>query len=154
MLAILARVLMLVACVPLLQPTGFCICKAGWPSRTASPSAVVVDGSPVAQANTLCCTKGRCAEPVNKPFPSRERPPSPRPAPTDDQHMPGCPASTTADASKWVEPTQTPTNALPPLPVVAYLHVKVAATVSLLVPTFTNWPASPPLYLSHCSLVI
>lgn len=152
-MSILARVLMLVACVPLLLPPGICVCKAGQPVRTSSPLEQVearTNPAPAA-AKPGCCSQPRCtAESRSSSLPPGDQ----SPAPPDDSHMPGCPASPSAEAAKWVEPTQSFTTVLPPLDVVAIRPVQVVASAAPLISTSTNWPSSPPLYLSHCSLVI
>lgn len=158
MLAILARILMLVACVPLLQPTGFCICKVAAVNGGASARQTAFSGrAGVSEASpcTACCTTGRCAEHASKAASSQagRAGQPPRPAPADERHLPGCPASPTAEASKWVEPTPPLAAALPPSEPVAFAHFKVVAVARLTTPPPYR-SSAPPLYLSHCSLVI
>jgi hypothetical protein len=157
MLSILARFLMLVACVPLLQPTGFCVCKAGVPSRTSpSQDATGQTDSRPALQKTGCCSQ-RNAQDCHTKSDATEFPvsaPHPCPAPADDDHLPGCPASVGVDRFKWVEPVQSFADALPPVEVTAFLPLEVAAPAANLIPPSTNSSSSPPLYLSHCSLVI
>lgn len=157
LLAILARILMLVACVPLLQPTGFCICKfavnRGGSTRQATFSTHA--GPSVASPCTACCNTSRCPEHASQaaaPQAGRTSQSS-QPAPTDERHMPGCPASNTAEASKWVEPTPPLPADLPPSEPVAFPHFKVVAVTLLTTPPPYR-SSAPPLYLSHCSLVI
>lgn len=156
-MAILARVLMLVASLPLLFPPGFCICKVG--GGVAPFGQAQVAGSqkikPGLSKSGCCanrdCTGDHAARPVSLPGESKSWP---GPTPQDDSHMPGCPAAAGADASKWVEPSQPFAHPLPPLTVFVVLPVDVVGRSRPPVPAPTNWPSSPPLYLSHCSLVI
>lgn len=150
----LTQLLTLAACVPLLLPPGVCLCKAGDRPRARAALAQARDAGPVALLDGPCCKKCQCAAPAATPSSHRGRHPTPRPAPTEDPHLPGCPASPAADASKWVEPTQTVANILPPLQIVAFLPVEVTVAARPPVPASANWPSSPPLYLSHCSLVV
>ena len=68
--------------------------------------------------------------------------------------MPGCPASAGVDRFKWVEPSSSLDNILPPVEAVAFALAEVAEVVSPLTHTSAIPASSPPLYLSHCSLVI
>ena len=158
MLAILGRILMLVACVPLLLPTGICVCKAGVSGGVSARQAAFKGraGGSVASPCNACCTTGRCPEHVGKAASSQAGrvSQSPRPVPTDDRHMPGCPASPTAEASKWVEPTPPLAAALPPHEAVAFLFIEVVFVAARQISNPANRSSSPPLYLSHCSLVI
>ena len=157
MLAILARILMLVACVPLLQPPGFCVCKADWPGRTSpSQDSAGQTNSRSAPQKSGCCSQRNANDSTVKAAPtaSSEPAPHPCPAPADDDHLPGCPASAGVDRFKWVEPAQSVAEALPPVELTAFLHLEVAAPAARPIPPSTNASSSPPLYLSHCSLVI
>jgi hypothetical protein len=158
MLALWGRVLMLVACVPLLQPTGFCVCKAGGRDRTL-PRQVHIDAEATASSTVKksgCCSQ--CHTPdAAKLLAASDldgQPHRPCPAPDNDSHLPGCPASPGVDRFKWVEPIPQITSVLPPLDSAAFLPVEVKVSTLVSVPTSTFSPSSPPLYLSHCSLVI
>lgn len=156
-MAILARLLMLVASVPLLFPPGYCICKSGGGERvgaTGHGPVVAQRADSSARSPSGCCGNRNCAGDHERRTPAGESKSRPGPAPQDNDHMPGCPAAAGADASKWVEPSQTLAHTLPPLVVVVVLPVDVAGRRRPPVATPTNWPSSPPLYLSHCSLVI
>lgn len=158
-LAILARVLMLVASVPLLFPPGFCVCKAGGWGRIAPTGQGLVAAkgqSTPGLSKTGCCGNRDCTgdhagRPASQPDESKSRP---GPAPRDDSHMPGCPAAAGADWFKLVEQVQTPVHPLPPVALVPFLPFAVVIVATPPITTFTNWPSSPPIYLSHCSLVI
>ncbi len=154
-MAILARILMLVACVPLLQPTGFCACKAGkWLLTPPHPElATATSPAPVTTQQSRCCPhRNVCVEGQKAAPPGPDRP-APCPTPGDD-HLPGCPASAGVDRFKWVEPAQLivqdvpmpDVNMLPPLEI-------LRPTVLPVLPV-ADWPSSPPIYISHCSLVI
>lgn len=156
-MSILGRVLMLVACVPLLQPTGYCVCKAGGRDR-ASPRqepTVAWTCSPTAQQKSGCCSQRHTQDAADNSVSSEAdgQPQHPCPTPSDD-HLPGCPASPGVDRFKWVEPTSPITTALPPLELDAFLPIEVNGPTLPPIPTSTNPPALLPLYLTHCSLVI
>ena len=155
MLEILARVLMLMACVPLLQPAGFCICKLDCSSPTLPAqqcAEVQVRSLPSAQKSE-CCTLHCGTNGGNKS--TAPEPQRPYPSPTDDNHMPGCPASVGADQLKWAVPAETFAQTLPPAEIGALLPFELATPVNVR-PTLsgTHSTSSPPFYLSHCSLVI
>lgn len=157
-MAILARVLMLVACVPLLQPTGFCVCKAGEGQRTSPHREPVAVGSHV-QATPKkagCCSQRHSVDEVSKTATTPADPaPQPCPSPGGDDHMPGCPASVGVDRFKWVEPAQSLAQTLPPLDVGTFLPLEVVQPVAVRpIPPAANLPLSLPIYLSHCALVI
>lgn len=156
-MAILARVLMLVACLPLLQPTGFCVCKAGWPGRTSSAHENTSRAfTSQASVKSGCCSKRQSSDDLACASTSLPEPtPYPCPSPSDDDHLPGCPASVGVDRFKWVEPAPSFAQTLPPLDVGAFLPLVVVLPVAVHPnPPAANWPSSPPIYLSHCALVI
>lgn len=156
MLAILARVLMLVACVPLLQPPGFCVCKVGVSSRTSPYQDVSgqTHRCPVPQKSG-CCSQRNAHVTTGETFANLSFVPAPHPcpAPADDDHLPGCPASVGVDRFKWVEPAQSFADPLLPAEVAVFVSLEVAPLAPRPAAPSFNWP-SPPLYLSHCSLVI
>lgn len=153
-MAILARVLMLLACLPLLQPPGVCVCKTAGPDRTLpSPERTAHAKSRPAPK------KGCCSRPDDSAFAVQCGTPEPSashpcPPPSDDHHLPGCPASAGVDRFKWVEPARTFAEALPPVEFYSFLPVQTAAAVSRPISPSVNRPPSSPLYLSQCSLVI
>lgn len=156
MLAILARVLMLVACVPLLQPTGFCICKVDWSSRTppAQERAEAEVPSRLTALKSEYCTQ-RCGSDDGNQSPTPRLPERSCPSPADDNHMPGCPASMGADRFKWVEPAGRFAQTLPPVETGTFLPFELVVPVAVRpIPSSAHAPSSPPFYLSHCSLVI
>lgn len=155
-LAILIRVLMLVACGPLLVPPGFCVCKAGVTSCTPPHRASAGERATPAEPPhpTARCSHRHVATDATDFTPPGE-PTTPAPAPHDDDHAPGCPAATAGgERLQWVEPTADTTP----------VSVQVAFVGFALVPAtggcrppdrrLVNRPCSPPLYLTHCSLVI
>ena len=158
-LAILVRILMLVACVPLLQPTGFCVCNAAGSGNTTSPSLEPTEArthSPTAPHKIGCCSHHDIDSEANKSAPSDSDRPAPCPTPRDDDHhMPGCPASAGVDRYKWVEPVQSFAQTLPALDVGTFLPLEFALPVAARpIPSAAVWPSSPPIYLTHCSLLI
>lgn len=157
-MAILARVLMLVASLPLLFPPGFCICKVGGGGVAPFGQAQVAGSQKIKPglSKSGCCANRDCTgdhagRPASQPGESKSRP---APAPRDDSHLPGCPAAAGADWFKVVEPVQTPVHTLPPVALVPFRLLAVVSVAAPPITTFTNWPSSPPIYLSHCSLVI
>ncbi|MBA4188007.1 MAG: hypothetical protein C0467_08305 [Planctomycetaceae bacterium] len=151
-MTILVRVLMLVACLPLLQPTGFCICKAGL--RTNSrPDSLPTIPVEVPHTPSSDCTCRHCKSERPPALPTKTgEPSSPAPIP-DDSHSPGCPASAGVDCFKWIEPVQSLDYDIP-VEVVAFLPIEVVRFATPPTITSTAWPSSPPFYLTHCSLVI
>jgi hypothetical protein len=157
-LVILARVLMLVACVPLLFPPGFCICKVGgWGAVAPTGQAHVATSQtpkPVLSKSGCCANRDCTGDHTERPASTGDSKSRPGPAPRDDSHMPGCPAAAGADWFKVGEPVQTPVHTLPPVALVPFRLLAVVSVAAPPITTFTNWPSSPPIYLSHCSLVI
>lgn len=144
---------MLIACVPLLQPTGFCICKAGgWAGSPVFGQKP--EWSQVANENAFkrigCCS--RCNHKNANNYSSTPQPPKPSPCPDDDSHLPGCPASVGVDRFKWVEPSLFLSH-YPPLKEVVFVgSLKIDTFSSLLTITVSDWTSAPPLYLSLCTL--
>ena len=152
-LATLSRVLMLVACVPLLQPTGFCICKTTSPTHAQTNHLLQVQvEDPHTPSSDCSCRHCKSERPPASPTKVGE-PSAPAPIP-DDSHSPGCPASPGVDRFKWVEPVQPLVLDLPAVEVIAFPPTEVVKFATLPTSTSTAWPSSPPFYLSHCSLVI
>ena len=155
-MTVVARILMLVACMPLLQPPGVCVCKAGGVDGP-SPVQESVEVQPQGHSagNRTGCTCSECAPVVKGRTAATLTPSSPpaSPSPADD-HLPGCPASPGADSLKWVDPSPHLVTVLA-LPVLVTLTItEPVLTVQPVVPASARWSSSPPLYLSHCSLVI
>lgn len=157
-MTVLARILMLVACGPLLQPTGYCVCKAGGfggPSSVPVRESVEVQPQGHAAGKKAGCTCSECA-PAGKgritTTPTAPTPPA-GPSPVKD-HLPGCPASPGADSLKWVDPSPQLVTVLALPTLVTLLTAEPALTVPPPASTPARWSSSPPLYLSHCSLVI
>lgn len=91
-----ARVLVLAACVPLLQPAGVCACGAlrAVPVRAPQPAP--------APAAADACQKKCCGHKSAPPALAAQPL-----APPSGDHLPACPASPGADAEKWIEPSST-----------------------------------------------
>lgn len=143
---ILARLLMLVACVPFLQPTGFCACKLG-----GVTAAWLRGASAATPAKTSCCAQRHA--PDDEVACATERP-APCPAPADDRHLPGCPASVGVDRFKWVEAAAPVAVAQPPVEFADLPRVPVPTPVPARPVTSVTWPSSPPLFLAHCTFVV
>ncbi len=67
--------------------------------------------------------------------------------------MPGCPASPGPDSLKWVEPAPQFVAVLA-LPAITLLIAEPTPAVATSVPNTSHRPTDPPLYLSHCALVL
>lgn len=139
-----ARVLVLVACVPLLQPAGLCVCgaRASVPTRARVLSAPA-EPDTCANPARKCCSHKRAAA-------ARVAHPAAPPAPAD--HQPGCPASPGADAQKWVEPAPSPSavalavaSPFAPEPAVVLPHARALPAAE---------PAFGPPFLAHTRLRI
>ncbi|MFO0800527.1 MAG: hypothetical protein U0804_23920 [Gemmataceae bacterium] len=156
-MAILVRVLMLVACGPLLVPPGFCVCKAGVTSCTPSQRASLgVEGTTAETSHsTTRCSHRHDIPKVASDVASPGEQTTPAPVPHDDDHAPGCPAATVGgDRLQWVEPTA---DTAPVTVLVAFIGFVLVPEAGGCRPqdrTVVNWPTSSPLYLTHCSLVI
>lgn len=153
-LSILGRVLMLVACVPLLLPPGYCMCKAGdtgcTPPLTKAAGAITQPPSHKAEG----CSHRHVAQNNSTAEAPGDQPSQEPAAPTPHDHNPGCPAASPAvERLQWSEPTPGATVALLPA---TFVVIALAPTVVSRPtdPPGTHRPVSLPLYLSHCSLVI
>lgn len=155
-MTVLARILMLVACVPLLQPTGFCVCKSdGWGRPSPVRGSVEVQADSHSAARKADCTCSHCAPSAKNrtaAIPSAPTPPA-GPSPTDN-HLPGCPASPGADSLKWVDPTPQVVTVLALPALVSLPTAEPALTAAPPTLPAARCSSFPPLYLSHCSLVI
>lgn len=140
------RLVMLLACVPLLLPPGLCACGAS--ETSAAPTRANADAG--AKPNRCGCRHHTTpASPATLHV-------SPAPHdPAHPHHAPGCPA--TADGSKWVERAE-PVGHLAPLALdalptfgltLADTRVAAPAPTGMAAP-----PHFPPLYLTHCALLI
>lgn len=70
-----------------------------------------------------------------------------------DGECPHCPGATT-DAERPRPADTTPDPALVSAPVVAVVEAVAPVVVHASVVPSAAWPSAPPLYLSHCALVI
>ncbi len=142
-LAILPRVLILVACVPLFLPPGVCLCAVG-EAAVASLAETTGDGTPDHESHDCCSHQHGPFLPSQQPTPHRQH----------DDHHPACPAADTVGLTRWTDQAGNAAFALP----LAAAH----EFVFLRLPTEHRRPHFPaptraaahPLYLSHCSLVI
>jgi hypothetical protein len=130
--AFLAKLLTLVACLPLLLPTGVCLCDAGL-ERCAKTAA--------ADSHDCCsdCQDSDDDTPV-------------QPAPCNE-HLPACPAAT-PEVSHWIKTVSWLTFDVVPT-VVSQIAVPIdagsSATTAHVSAAF--WPSAPPRYVAHCSLL-
>ena len=128
-MTILLRILVLLACLPQLQPPGFCVCEAV-PRDVSRPARPPADGCHPNDAD------------------------HDEPRPSEPPHSPGCPALISVDRSTWVEPASVLVRDLPPPATIEPPGVDRIAAPSLQFHAPANWVAAPPLYLQFCSLVI
>jgi hypothetical protein len=68
--------------------------------------------------------------------------------------MPGCPAAPGADRYKWADPMPSLVFLLPLVASAVVVSDTPAPKPMKVAVTAAIWPSDPPLYLSHCSLVI
>jgi hypothetical protein len=129
--AFVVRLLALLAGLPLLLPTGVCICNVG-PDCCAPVSVVAAESHD-------CCDD--CQEPAD-----------PKPDSKDD-HVPSCPAEQ-LDGSQWTKPSPTPgVDAVPSA--VATLETPIAFVRSSAVFDDDSDPTgSLPRYLSYCAFLL
>lgn len=157
-MSILARILMLVACGPLLFPPGFCVCKAGDGRHAPDQAATTSSGLEQKTAHTAtdCHHRHGISSPHHLVADRPCEPIShPAPAPHDDHHIPGCPAASPAvERLQWSEPTPGVTDHLLPATFVVVQLLATANSPRPLDRPGTHRTVSLPLYLSHCSLVI
>ena len=155
-LSILGRLLMLLACVPLLLPPGFCVCKAGDAGGTPLPYANASGAiTPPPSHDSERCSHPHASQDDSVAVAPGEPTTHPAPAPHEDHHSPGCPAASPAvERPQWTEPTPGVTAALPLLPFIVAVFAPGANARPPAHQRSLNWPSSLPLYLSHCSLVI
>lgn len=145
-MAILVRVLTLLACGPLLVPPGICVCKAGEPACTDTHP---VSASPPHSTH-------RCSHHTADPSPDSVPvdPPGQDNAPAPHDHAPGCPAALSVEQLQRVEATAD-AGLLPVF--VEFVGVFVSPVTHERRPTdrsVAHCYSPPPLYLTHCSLVI
>jgi hypothetical protein len=135
-LLILVRCLMLLACGPLLLPSGLCICQpdVGAATSTQSPEPVAVKG----------CSHGHC----HKAVPAKPAPPQPK------KHKPGCPSELAGvDRSQWVEQSASVAAVPPPVSAIDSVAVPPPAVCASR-HEVSHYVPSTPVYLSHCALVL
>lgn len=149
---------MLVACVPLLFPPSFCVCKAGDGRHAPDQAAAASSGLDQKIAYTTTDCHHRHGTPAAQPSVADipgEPISCPLPAPHDDHHNPGCPATSPAvERLQWSKPTPSVTIQLL---LATFVVVEFLATANSPDPpdrTAPHHTAWLPLYLSHCSLVI
>lgn len=87
-MALLERILLVLATLPLLQPPGVCCCRAG--TRAAEPPPVELPAP---------AKKCRCCQPQE---------PRAKPAPPPVEHHPDCPVLVGVDQTRYTEPTVFP----------------------------------------------
>jgi hypothetical protein len=143
-LAVPVRILMLLACVPLLGPPGVCLCAAGDHAPPAPRS--VKPAQPPAGPHAGC--RHHHAQPPSDP-------PAPAtPAPAGDDHHPGCPAAVVTGTDEV--PGTDPTPDLFAFPPAATLDLPAPATPAARASASSTprpRPSGLPLFLHHCALV-
>jgi len=145
---------MVLACVPLLLPSGFCVCEAGKQccTQTGCDRAGTLEGCDADAPKKSGCCHHRHDRDISIAFSDTPRH---DPKPPGGQHVPGCPAaSVDYDRSQATEPTLGWNGISPSSSTIAYVpfsprvhHVQVCLTPQ-------KRPSGPPIYLTHCSFVI
>lgn len=157
----LRALVLLLMLPPMLMPPGMCICQFV-PTGTASapPSASPVrelsashDTNPRADCTCASCrSQAGAALPAdsdNQPSPGDDGPSRHEPG----KHWPGCPAAADATPFNMVVPTVTVQADL--VAAAGFFTPVVVAVVSPVRATPIPAPAySPPLFISHCTLLI
>ena len=153
---LLVRVLMLVACVPLLLPTGFCSCKVDWLSLDLHCQEYIQKDEHQSLSglkSSCCCGHGDPTEeaqlsPVDKPA-------DPIHTPLNDQQKPECPGCPGAFQTRIIESTVSVSHIF-----AAFEHYgSFTHELSIPVPprpllNLFHTSSLPPIYLTHCALVI
>lgn len=126
-MVLVARLLALLACLPLFVPTGVCLCSAG-------ESAIC----PVSNCCDDCCDE-----------------PQESPAPSNDDHQRGCPDGQAFDAVNGFSSQTALHLDLAPL-TVAELREPADDSVRFIRCRIDIGDSSPnrPLYLAHCALIL
>ena len=157
----LGRILMFAACVPLLQPTGFCVCEAGHRGEDPVRHGNVAANEPhqTKKSTCECCAqRERHSRDDDRHSTSSDdcstaRQSSPHGCPSNDHHLPTCPASL-HNRIGWINPAESHAPTRPLLQVLAFVPIEVVDFLSPSLNTSPNWHLSPPIYLSHCTLLI
>jgi hypothetical protein len=142
----------------MLMPPGTCICRLV-PGGGDSGGAVAVHGQPVLHTtkdSANCCCEG-CRTSKEDAYARHhdEQPTKPIDGPTQpapEKHWPGCPAASDAiPLSVVVQPSTVPVDYV--VEACYFTHSETVATLvrSIRVPTPV---VSPPLFISHCALLI
>lgn len=150
----LVRVLMLVACVPMLLPPGICMCDAGALTCTDPHRTADLSSASYSPASGRCCHCHTSAETEPDLAAAEQSAHDHLPAPHDD-HAQRCPA-----APVDIEKLQRAESTID----ACQVAVLLACFEGILLPV-THVPRlpvcsvecreySPPLYLTHCSLII
>ena len=150
------RTLLLLAVgLPMLMPPGVCVCQfvpyepggAAEPARTVDVSAALQDSADAQRCG--CCRRDRSS---GGDF-THGAAPAKNPGPVPGKHWPGCPAAIGAAPVKVAVPAPTPFQ--PDAPACLFVAHTAEPRLPSVSADFTSTaPAAPPLYLSHCTLLI
>ena len=145
-LSIVVRVLAWVACLPTLLPSGLCLHQLS--ERGAVAFHQEQSLSQKSQASGCCChhhaedSDRSEVEPAITPL--DDHPAHPSNCPTIIEYVIRAQADDLSMALAWMM-WSLPLQVAEPLPTVISFSSEVVSS---------SWPESPPLYLTHCSLVI
>ncbi len=150
------RVLMLLACLPLLVPNGVCLCDAGDTICEFASLPTTLAPTSVLTHNTLphhSCSHGHASAEGQSEHPRDAEPHTPR---HHHDHHDGCPASDHAvDRASFTEASPEHGHTI------SLVSCCISHLPLLLQPSrcanrtqFVIPHSSPPLYLAHCALVI
>jgi hypothetical protein len=151
----LGRLLTFVACLPLLQPNGFCVCK--WVRLGLIPTHSTISTTsqvePTCSKNT-CCSSNDCSSKEQKQENIKTCTHCGQSEPSSkDEHRPDCPESYGVTQSKFVETA----------PSLAHLWLPTSGLLVALPTPFVSrldadsrpiQPCGRPLYLTHCTFTI
>ena len=143
--------------VPMLMPPGMCICQfaptgmAAAGTRTIAARAPAVAHSSDAGRNCRCdsCREQAPALGGHEPTPAGS-PTHPQP----DRHSPGCPALLGDTPTKMAAPALTLHLDADPVPSFVSAVVETSRVQGRDRDAAVRTDSSPPLFLSHCSLLI
>ena len=156
----LRAVLTFLIAVPMLMPPGMCICQFASAGSACSPSAPLTaplhDGGHPASVDCCCDSCRERAGAISAVSQEEEKPrPPDRPAsPHPGKHAPGCPAALGDIPNKMA--TAAVMLHLDASPAVGFVSAVVPATAPRSrdrdIENFAV--VSPPLFISHCALLI
>lgn len=143
--------------VPMLMPPGMCICQFAPTGTTTAGTRTVAARTPAVGHSSSAgrnCRCDSCREQAPAPG-GQESVPAGSPAhPEPGQHAPGCPALLGDTPTKMAAPALTLHLDADPLPTFVSAVVETSRARGRDRDAVGHADSSPPLFLSHCSLLI